>query len=147
MCELEEVLHFTDLVHECCCAFASWSLCSAPSQIYVTLADGYSPATTDEVLLVRYASIAYAPDISTIEMTTVCAAWNGEGAGRMARRRGRAHVGCVVGGRGGGRAGGRSRLVTSVWRVRRNQKEPGPTESDTGQSWFLLTFRCPKGGS
>ena len=46
-----------------------------------------------------------------------------------------------------GRAGGRSRLATSVWHVRRNQKEPDPTESDTGQSWFPLTFRCPKSGS
>ena len=36
-------------------------------------------------------------------------------------------------------AGAIDRLGTSVRQVRRDQMELGPTESDTGRSWFLLS--------
>ena len=36
----------------------------------------------------------------------------------------------------------RDRLATSVRQVTRDQMEPGPTESDMGRSWFLLSPGC-----
>ena len=42
----------------------------------------------------------------------------------------------------GGRAGGR--LATSVRQVTRDQMEQGPTGSDTGRSWFLLSSGCDR---
>ena len=35
-----------------------------------------------------------------------------------------------------------TRVTTKVRQVRRDQKELVPTESDTGHSWFLLSFGC-----
>ena len=38
------------------------------------------------------------------------------------------------------------RLVTSVRQVALEQKEPGPTGSGTGRSWFLLSSGCDRSG-
>ena len=36
--------------------------------------------------------------------------------------------------------------ATSVRQASRDQKEPGPTESDTGRSWFLPSSVCDRSG-
>ena len=41
---------------------------------------------------------------------------------------------------------GRFRPATSVRHVRHDQKEPGPTKSDTGRGSFLLSFGLDRSG-